>query len=232
MEGTAAAVGRPGVERVEAEEARRVPAFVVLLTAMLLELVFAPLVAPAGGLHAPQVLTAAVLLAAFYVVGLRRSAMVLFALALIALAVEGYSRTEAILASSATLRLVFLSYVMVLIVRHVLRDLNVTVDTIAGAGCAYMLLGMIWADLYALLQHWRPGSFTIPSDWLVGPHHDPRAAFVYFSYVTLTTVGYGDIRPTHVAAGGLCVVEALLGQFYLAVLIARLVGMHAARPKR
>jgi hypothetical protein len=65
--------------------------------------------------------------------------------------------------------------------------------------------------------------------WRIGPTGDPQAALVYFSFVTLTTVGYGDITPQWPGAGGLAAAEALVGQLYLAITIARLVGMHTSK---
>src|SRR5262249_27363687 len=114
----------------------------------------------------------------------------------------------------------------------------VTFDTVAGAACAYFLLGLVWGDLFLLVDRWRPGSFAIPTGWMVGPGRDLRSALMYFSFSTLTTLGYGDIHPTDPApagpgadpaAGGLCAAEALIGQLYVAIMIARMVGLHTSQ---
>ena len=98
-----------------------------------------------------------------------------------------------------------------------------------GAACAYTLLALVWANIYVLLEVLRPGSFNILPSWLMGAPHDPVAALAYFSSITLTTVGYGDITPAWPGAGGLAAAEAIVGQLYLAITIARLVGLHASR---
>jgi hypothetical protein len=128
-----------------------------------------------------------------------------------------------------TLRAVFFGYTTGLIVWTTMRRSDVTIDTIAGAACAYTLLAVVWANLYRLLEMFHPGSFQIPPAWLLGPDKDPAAALAYLSFMTLTTVGYGDVTPSWPGAGGLAAAEAIVGQLYLAITIARLVGLHALR---
>jgi len=96
----------------------------------------------------------------------------------------------------------------------------VTAMRLQGAIAAYLLFGIAWAHAYAIVGSAIPGSFTIPERQL----HLPSEWF-YFSFVTLTTVGFGDIVPLHRVARALTVGEVLTGQLYLAVLIGRLVGM-------
>lgn len=208
----------------------RIPRFGVLLAAMVAELTLAPFIALVpGGLTMVRVLTALVLVAALWVAGARRTAVVLFAGALISHLVAGISTVSSVTAAAGALRLLFLSYVIALVVRHVLRDRAVTLDTVSGAACAYMLIGVVWADLFLLVELMRPGSFYVPAAWLTGPNQDLRSVLVYFSFATLTTLGYGDIHPTEPAAGSLCAAEALVGQLYLAIMIARMVGLHTSQ---
>jgi len=82
-----------------------------------------------------------------------------------------------------------------------------------------------WANFYELLELLRPGSFDIPPSWLRKPSGDPLFALQYFGFATLTTVGYGDIHPLDIRAGGLAIGEAVVGQLYVAIRIARLVGL-------
>ena len=177
-------------------------------------------------------MAAVVLLAVLLVVGLRRATLALFMPALIAQVMASYLGTSSILVASATFRLLFLCYVVAILVWRVLRDRIVTLDTLACAACAYIFLGVVWGDLYVLVEYWRPGSFNIPSSFAIGPERDLRAALMYFSFITLTTVAYGTIHPTDPGVGMLCAAEALIGQLYLAIMIARMVGLHIAERTR
>jgi hypothetical protein len=96
----------------------------------------------------------------------------------------------------------------------------VTAMRIQGAIAVYLLFGIAWAHAYAIVGSTIPGSFTIPERELQLP-----SEWFYYSFVTLTTVGFGDIVPSHRVARALTVGEVLTGQLYLAVLIGRLVGM-------
>jgi voltage-gated potassium channel Kch len=109
----------------------------------------------------------------------------------------------------------------ILLMRIFRRRGSITYTTIQAAISIYLLFGVAWANAYLLVIQSNPHAFrsddslssTSPTAWL------------YFSYVTLTTVGYGDITPLSDAARVLAIGEALTGQLYLAVLIARLIGM-------
>ncbi len=101
---------------------------------------------------------------------------------------------------------------------------------ILGAVAAYLLLGLVWAQAYQLVALAHPGAFTGAID------SGAQGAWVYFSFVTLTTTGYGDILPAHAAARSLANLEALIGQLYPAILLARLVSLELtagrSAPKR
>lgn len=212
-----------------AATARKLPAFSILLVAMLLELVVGLFVGTtARGLGATRLVASSVMLAALFVVGLgRRGLLILFAMALAGQLALLRWHDPSLVAAATMLRLTFLCWVLTVILWRVLHDRSVSPDTIAGTACAYTLLGFVWANLYGLLEQWRPGSLAIPESFLP-PDRDPQAALAYFSFVTLTTVGYGVIHPTNPAVGGVCVIEALVGQLYLAIMIARMVGLHTA----
>jgi hypothetical protein len=107
-----------------------------------------------------------------------------------------------------------------LVLFQVLRKGPVTVRRIQGATAAYLLFGLAWASAYEFALLARPGAFRFPE----GKGDDP-ISLLYFSFVTLTTVGYGDITPVLPAARSLAVAEALVGQLFPAILIARLVGL-------
>ncbi|MGH7149085.1 MAG: potassium channel family protein [Planctomycetota bacterium] len=106
-------------------------------------------------------------------------------------------------------------------VRHALRRGPVDAERIAAALDAYLLGGLVFGVLYWVLEQTWPGSFGGTS----GTGLDLGSA-IYFSFVTIATLGYGDLVPASEAARGLAILEAAGGQMYLAVLVARLVSLH------
>jgi ion channel len=114
--------------------------------------------------------------------------------------------------------LVALSWVTLVLV---LRPGPVTARRIEGAIAVYLLMGFTWAQAYELVSLWHPGAIAGGAEG-----RDAHQWWTYFSFVTLTTLGYGDIRPVHPLARALAVLEALTGQLYLAILLARLVSLH------
>jgi hypothetical protein len=128
----------------------------------------------------------------------------------------------------------FLFGAAVLIVKSLFSTPTLTFDSILGAVCGYLFLGLGWAVLYALIEGLRPGSFEISPKLVTGgePAHPLPHVLSYFSFVTLTTVGYGDITPVSPATRTLAWLEAITGQFYLAVIVAGLVSLLAAKGKR
>ena len=127
-----------------------------------------------------------------------------------------------------SLGLVVLALLTTFVLRHTFRDARITADRVRGGILAYVLLGLIWCVAYQLVDLLDPGSFHFPGAHTpAGPgrmSHD----LAYYSFVTLTTVGYGDITPVHPFARALAMVEALVGQLYPAILIARLVSLQLA----
>ena len=96
----------------------------------------------------------------------------------------------------------------------------VNVHRIQGAVAAYLLLGLAWALAYESVALLATEAYSGP-----GVAAPERGRFIYFSFVTLTTVGYGDVTPVHPVARSLAVAEALTGQLYPAILLARLVSL-------
>lgn len=105
--------------------------------------------------------------------------------------------------------------------RQVLMTGSVDANKIVGAICIYLLMGMAWAMAYLLVERLFPGS--IPA--LSGDHWRPHVQdALYFSYVSLTTLGYGDMSPVQPLARYLAYMQAVTGQFYVAIVIASLIG--------
>ena len=124
----------------------------------------------------------------------------------------------------------FLSFLVTVLIRAVLSARTVTWDTIIGAFCGYVLIAVVWGDLYCAAELASPGSFAmsaVSAEQFLNPDRR-RQELEYFSFSTLSTLGYGDITPVSPVARALACFEALIGQFYLAVLVAGLVGVHAS----
>jgi hypothetical protein len=127
--------------------------------------------------------------------------------------------------------LFFLLFTVGTLVRAVITARTVTWDTISAALVGYLFIGIIWTQVFCALELARPGSFAV-SGSSAGQLDDPRQRQVileYFSFSTLSTLGYGDIVPVSRPARSLACLEAICGQLYLAVLVAGLVGMRGAR---
>jgi hypothetical protein len=119
---------------------------------------------------------------------------------------------------------IFFAYITIIILFYLFREKEITSDIIIGSICAYFLIGLMWAYVFSAMEIVKPGSFQIPQQLNIGMHH-----FTYYSFVTITTLGYGDITPISHPAQSLSFLEAITGQLYIAVLIARLVGIHISQ---
>jgi hypothetical protein len=123
--------------------------------------------------------------------------------------------------------LVALGFVVVHLVRSTLEARRVDARVLCAAIAAYLILGLLWSIAYGLVARLSPGAFSLPSgeESIRGM---TRFSAFYFSFVTLSTVGYGDIAPVSKVARMLAVTEAMTGMLYMAVLIARLVSLYSA----
>ena len=125
----------------------------------------------------------------------------------------------------------FFCFAALMTVRAILQDRQITLDSILGAICGYLLLGVAWGLSYAMLDSLQPESFQI--DHEIAEHFGATKlrlhSFVYYSFTTLTTLGYGDVTPVSPTAKTLAWIEAVMGQFYMAVLVAGIVGVLVSR---
>jgi uncharacterized membrane protein len=135
----------------------------------------------------------------------------------------------------------FLLYITITILNQVFSARRVTLDTIAAAVCTYLLIGLAGAFVYRAMFEIYPHSFLIASGSFAPIFENnsrtrPKLMhFVYYSFTTLTTTGFGDITPTSGPSRAISLLEAVAGQFFLAVLIARLVSLeiiHSTRGDR
>jgi voltage-gated potassium channel len=148
-----------------------------------------------------------------------------------------YSTDPRVFLAIDILTAVFLLYVTFMILSQVLSANRVTLDTIAGAVCAYFLIGLAWAFVYRAMFVINPHAFGFASSFTPIFENNTRAEpqlmnFAYYSFATLTTTGFGDVTPALQVSRGISVLEAIAGQFFIAILIARLVSLeivHSAR---
>jgi len=129
------------------------------------------------------------------------------------------------------LNAIFFAYIVVSILLEIFKRKAITLDMIYGSICVYLLIGVAWAYVYAILENINPGSFNFPLHYFeahpsLGESQARSTLLFYYSFVTLSTLGYGDITPVTHAAQSIAVLEAITGQFYLAILVARLVGIY------
>lgn len=134
--------------------------------------------------------------------------------------------------SNIASKIIIIVYMALLIYsfsKYVFKARKVTTRLISAALCLYLLMGALWGFIYDLLDTVAPGSYK--GDILAGAVDIPTRLqhFEYFSFVTLTTLGYGDILPQTEGAAALCQTEAIIGQFFMAVLVARLVGIQVSQ---
>jgi Ion channel len=106
--------------------------------------------------------------------------------------------------------------------RYVFQRDVMTADKLYGAAAAYLMLGVLWAYLYAIANHLQPGSFAFGGTVASPLFGD----LLYFSFTTLTSTGFGDAVPLRRFVRGLCVLQQLVGALFLAILIARLAGVY------
>lgn len=122
---------------------------------------------------------------------------------------------------SASLYFITIAY----LVRYVFQPRIMTQDKLFGAASAYLLIGVFWAYLYAIIGFFYPNSYMI----LGQPGRLVYADALYLSITTLTSTGFGDVTPITRPARGLCMIEQLTGALFVAILIARLAGVYPAR---
>jgi hypothetical protein len=120
------------------------------------------------------------------------------------------------------------AFAVISILIYVFQEQVVTRQTISAAVSVYLLLALMWTFIYRLIENLYPASFAVAQSKLL----DAENIYLYFSLVTLTTLGYGDITPIRGQAVSLAVLEAITGQIYLVVVVAWFVGMYVSRKSK
>ena len=200
-----------------------------LLAALLLLCALAPVVARErqAAVYVQILLTVVVVAAVLGRSGRGRYRFVGLALggpAIVAGWVGGVAEVPLLVLAARLLLVALFGWLASLLLGRVLRARRVSRNTITIAACAYLLLGVTWAAAHAALAVAQPEAYAGAVGAAPG-----FGDLTYFSMVTLTTLGYGDITPASGLARSLCLLEALVGQLYIAILVARLVGLQVAQ---
>ena len=207
------------------------------LVALVLLFVTLPFIEemPAGRLIQDAMLTV-VLTSAVFAVGGRRHAVLVWAVVLLAPALAGRwidrlfpTLLHPLVTTGA--QLVFVTFVITQLFAFIFRAARVDSEVLCAGVAGYLMLAMLWAIAYALTWDLNASSFAFSSGT---PPPEGMNAFnaTYFSMITLSTVGYGDIVPLTRAARTLAMMEAMTGTIYIAVIISRLVAMYTTSPRR
>ena len=206
----------------------------VMLGALVLMLFALPLLdwAPGRGARFP-ILFCLVLLAAIYVNRTQRwilwLAIVLGFGAVSGLAVEHATGVDAARIAADVLGVALLAFTTLVLLNTLVKTSRVRLDTVVGGVCVYLLLGLCYAVVYRLVIDLDPGAILEGGSALVASSADASslpARLLYFSLITLTTVGYGDVTPHTELAQMLTASEAIVGQLYLAIFIARMMTLY------
>ena len=121
--------------------------------------------------------------------------------------------------------ILFFAFTISIFLSSLFREDEVTLDVIYSAIVVYLLMALMWTFIFDVIEYLQPGSFLVTAS----PSQGSRIHFIYYSFVTITTVGYGDILPVSLTARAFSIMEMVVGQIYLVVLISRLVGINVAQ---
>ena len=207
--------------------------FLFLLILILVMIVGVPFIQDYSGLRfVVDILVSAIFIAAMYAISDKKR-HVIFALFLVGPMIvvlwgNYFVRIKGAPVIGEICSILFFGFAIINIVNFIRKEKEVTLEVIYAAVVVYLLMAMLWSNIYQLLETLSPGSFSMPE----GQMKSDRLLFLYFSIVTITTLGYGDITPLTDRAGGLAAIEAFSGQIYLVVLVAWLVGMHVSKKSK
>jgi hypothetical protein len=204
--------------------------FLSLLIFIIAMLVLGPLVEEFVGLKILiDILWSAIFVSAIYAVSQKKRHIVIGVL--LALPMLGsiwtkyFFQNKALMVVGSLCGAAFFLFAIIQMLIFIYRQKEVTRDLIVGAAVVYLFMALMWTFIFGVVETLHPGSFNIPQ----GQDIEANRTFLYYSFVTLTTLGYGDITPATGLARSLCILEAVIGQLYLVVQVAWLVGVHVSQ---
>ena len=197
--------------------------FVYMILAIVLVILISPFVRESGvtGHLFTTLLTAMIPLTGYYALTAdRKRALNILFIAAPFVILDGMSEFSAnryLMIAAVSFGTILYFYIVVLLVKNLLSYRVVTAELIYCAISTYFLIGIMWTGIYVVLESLSPGSFSGTAE---------MTDLLYFSFVTLTTVGFGDITPQSILGKRLAIFEAAMGGIYLAVIVAMIVGRY------
>ena len=194
--------------------------FIYIIVAIILVLLVNPFIRPLGligHLFSTLCLSMIPLASAYALTADRKKAIIVLIIATPFVILDGlnvFFTNRPLMVVAFSFGTILYFYIVALLVKNLLSIRVITADLIFCAISIYLLIGIMWAGIYNVLEGLAPGSFSETTDLL------------YFSFVTLTTVGFGDVAPLSVLSRRLAVFEAAMGSIYMAVIIAMIVGRY------
>jgi len=216
----------------------RGPYFILTVTLLLCTIAF-PLGSRLIGTNVMQVMITALLIASMYAVIERKWLFRTLLLVILPIILSNwfvdpneshkYLNWLTALATDA-----FLTTVLVVVFAHIVMSKRVTADLIFGSVAVYLLFGVVVALTFHFMNNVAPGSViaSVGVAETVADRRDEFSELLYFSFVTLTSVGYGDLTPLESPARSVAMLEGVIGQLYIAILVAKLVGVYTAQSLR
>jgi len=217
------------------------PGFFQGYTGMLFSIVLLLIIAPRlcctfAGLIVLDLLFGCVVLMGFALVLREMRKILVSSLVIIVILIADLSNlggaTGVKLVVTSAIELLFLGFISMVILSGVLKAKRVNVNEICGALCVYLIMGLMWALIYFMIEFTWPGSYSsLPHRGVTDVIGFDTAmnifsSLLYFSYITMTSVGYGDCVPLTIMSRGFSNLEAVMGQLYLALIVSRLVGLY------
>ena len=176
-----------------------------------------------------DILWSAILISAIYAVSQKKHHIliaVLLALPMLgSIWTKYFYQHKALLVVGSLCGAAFFLFTIIQMLIFIYSHTEVTRDLITGAAVVYLFMALMWTFIFVVVETLHPGSFNLPE----GQGLEATRHFLYYSFVTLTTLGYGDITPITPLARSLCILEAVIGQLYLVVQVAWLVGVHVSQ---
>ena len=194
--------------------------FIYIIFAIMLVLLVNPFIRPLGligHLFSTLFLAMIPLASAYALTDDRKKAIIVLFIAAPFVTLDGlnvFFTNRPLMVVAISFGTILYFYIIALLVKNLLSIRVITADLIYCAISIYLLIAIMWAGIYTVIEGISPGSFSEAAD------------LIYFSFVTITTVGYGDVAPLSILSKRLAVFEATMGSIYMAVIIAMIVGRY------